>query len=69
MKEYQPENVTVQIGNMVTMTRKEYLDRQNDLELAQLRLDILDRIRRVAKSRCLRDSDKLTAIQQILKGY
>ena len=38
-------------------------------QLASDRLDLLDRIRRVAKSRCLRDSDKLVAIQQILKGY
>lgn len=41
----------------------------NVSQLAADRLDLLDRIRRIAKSRCLRDSDKLVTIQQILKGY
>lgn len=37
--------------------------------LAADRLDLLDRIRRIAKSRCLRNEHKIQAIQQILKGY
>jgi len=37
--------------------------------LASDRLDLLDRIRGIANSRCLWDSTKVMAIRRILKGY